>query len=212
VGTRLTILLALFVGLVFSQTDRNLKIHIPKDSIPENMFFPTQIEHDSIKVGLNSLENSWYSQIFDTLKEPKICHNDTLTAFRLLLAHTRRSPVSIRLQEYQSKVSLTIRICSGNLSFISGPLQMDTTFNIDISKYIAYKKLLKRKNYWNMNTYSGNSVKDGSKWILEASTPRHYHVVDMWSAKQSDRAFYKCCRYLIKLSGMRVSVRIRPKE
>ena len=176
----------------------------PKDS--NTLYFPSSSSKLNSTDYLNKFNNKWYSRVLYTLNEPVIFQsNDSLEVFRFIWLRTFHNPICIRVNNYNSKRILTLKISGGAGGFDEGKMILDTSFYISQKEWDIFKSKVTEINFWNLRQTELVEGKDGAEWILEAKNRNVYHFVDRWSPNQTRyQGFRSCCEYLISLTKFEI--------
>jgi hypothetical protein len=179
---------------------------IPTDS--NVLYFPLDSPISTSLDRLNKLNNEWYSKMLFALHEPVIFQsNDSTEVFRFLWLRTFHNPISIRINNYNSKHILTLKISGGTGGFDAGKVIVDTSFYISKKEWDIFKSKVTKINFWNLSPTEILDEKDGSQWVLEAKNRGIYHFVDRCSPNETrNKDFRDCCNFLISLSNIKLKV------
>ena len=180
---------------------------IPTDS--NILYFPSvKLASDSADP-LNKFNNEWYSKMLFALHEPVIFNlNDSSEVFRFTWLRTFNNPISVRINNYNQKLVLTLKISDGSGGFEHGKLIKDTSFYISKKEWEIFESKITKLNFWKLNQTEAVEGKDGSEWILEGKKSDLYHFVDRWSPNDNrNQDFKDCCDYLIYLSNIQLTVK-----
>jgi len=149
---------------------------------------------------------NWYSDQLRALKEPLLLNRPYKTVYRFTWLRSFHKPVAIRIEKKGDTCVVTWKQSSGAGGYEPGQLTVSGSAIISEEQWNGFVALLQASHFWNMPTISKTpSGFDGARWIIEGMEDHRYHVVDRWSARDTD--FGKCGQYLIRLTTLKIKDR-----
>jgi len=205
-----SILLFLFATLCFGQKNQISTLNrLEKPTITDSAFVPTdstQLYFSSSNI--DSFRDTWYSKHLFALREPIILNDKSnREIYRFTWLRTFHNPVAIRVEKHDSIYSLTWKLSSGAGGYGPGKIVINKHKTIDKQTWETFINKLNEINFWSLPTNEKDIIGlDGSQWILEGKTPKHYTVVDRWTPSKNGK-YYDCCNFLIELTDLKITGR-----
>jgi hypothetical protein len=138
------------------------------------------------------------------MKEPLLFNKETnKETYRFTWLRTFHEPVVIRIEKEGNTYKVFWKETNGAGGYEPGKLTVNQSRKIDKKDWDMFIALLDSVNYWNMKTNFTDTGNDGAIWILEASTPEQYYVVNRWSPGKKDK-FHIACNFLIELTDLEI--------
>ena len=158
---------------------------------------------------LDTFSNTWYSKMLRALHEPVLYnYSGDKEIYRFTWLRTFHHPVSLRLENNNNKITLTVKVSNGAGGYDPGQIIIDTTIDITLDDWNTFVGKADKVNFWNLQTEVKEMGLDGSEWILEGVTKNKYHFTTRWSPPYSKNEGYRdCCDYLISLSKLKIPKR-----
>jgi hypothetical protein len=201
------LLFLLVTTLCFGQNNQTSTLNrLEKSTITDSKFVPTdstQLYFSSSYV--DSFKNKWYSKHLFALREPIIfTDKSSCEIYRFTWLRTFHNPVAIRIEKLDSIYSLTWKLSSGAGGYEPGKIVINKHKTIDKQTWETFINKLNEINFWSLPTNENENLGlDGSQWILEGKTPKHYTVVDRWTPNKNSK-YYDCCNFLIELTDLKI--------
>jgi hypothetical protein len=153
---------------------------------------------------ISSFRNKWYSEHLSAMSEP-VLYSDTtaLEAIRFTWLRTFHHPVVVGMVNNGGDIYLYWKMCNGAGGYDPGKLVTDRKKRCDIQQWNETVRQLEGINFWKLPTDGLFFGSDGAQWIVEAKIEGKYHIIDRWSAKDSD--IRKFCISLLSKSGLQIA-------
>jgi hypothetical protein len=191
-------------GLTISKNQYDLNHLNLNDS--NKFYFPISVFADSaVKNEADTFLVQWYSKMLFALREPIIFNDSSINEiYRFTWLRTFHNPIAIRIEKNGDNINLYWKLCNGAGGYEPGKLVLDKQKSIDIQIWNEFISRLSNINFWTLRTKELSFGVDGSKWILEGKSNKHYHVVDRWTPN-ANNSFYNCCDFLIGQTDLQLS-------
>ena len=134
-------------------------------------------------------------------KEPILASypgNSSIYRFTLLSVFCH--PITIRIEKYNSKITLYWKVCKGgqNLNLVKEVI-VNKHKMLSLAEWNKFIDMIHDYGFWQKTYYKEGSGLDGASWILEGKENGDYKVLYEWSPK--DKTFCDLCLYLLKLTN-----------
>lgn len=175
-----------------------------------HLYFPLKEEgQDSAynSTALDTFKNVGYSRMLYALKEPILAsYEGDNETYRFTWLRTFHNPVSLRIEKNENKITLNVKVLSGAGGYEPGKITTNKTVSLHQKNWLEFKRMLIQIEFWKLPIEYNFRGFDGAEWILEGTTKDKYHFATRWSPNKEGN-YGKCCMYLLKLAGIKVSER-----
>lgn len=139
----------------------------------------------------------------ENLNEPNLYNMkiDDGIIYRFTWLRSFHNPIAIRVENIGEDYFLYWKVGKGAAGYSPKGLLKEGRKKITIKEWKIFENLLKNENFVNLRNYQSMIMCDGATWTIEEKTS------DSFRAKQTqkpDTFFYRCCMYLLKLSGLNI--------
>jgi hypothetical protein len=160
--------------------------------------------------------DSYYSPHLSAMHEPPLSSVEFAEAevYRFLWLRAFDCPMAVRVQKRDGEFLLCLKQLDGKGGYEPGKLVVNATRPITAIEWTNLTKYIGRASFWTLAELELERVSvvlqevhiDGTMWMLEGMKNEQYHYVDRCSptpdnVRGSHAKFYKCCIYLLELSG-----------
>jgi hypothetical protein len=173
----------------------------------DSPYFPKKtFQERSVNGQVFDIKDEWYSSHLHSMQEPSLSDpstNMTLVAYRFLWLRSFHNAIAVRLDVHLDGTgTLTTKETNGRGGYKAGTLILNESREITAVEVNKFLTLLQKAAFWSSPTQIHSGGLDGAQWILEGVEKSHYHVVDRWSAQDSDHG--RACLYLLEQSKIKV--------
>jgi hypothetical protein len=173
----------------------------------DSQYFPKgTFQERSANGQVFDIKDEWYTSHLRSMREPSLSDpstNMTVIAYRFLWLRSFHNAIAIRLDVHlDSKGTLTTKETNGKGGYKAGTLILNESHQIAAVQVNIFLDLLQKAAFWSSPTQIPSGGTDGARWIMEGVEKGRYHVVDRWSAQDSDHG--RACLYLHELSKIKV--------
>lgn len=130
---------------------------------------------------IDSFRNAWYSRNLRALKEPLLFNKSfDKEIIRFTWLRTFHNPIAIRVVKSEQSIDLYWKLCDGAGGYEPGNLIINRSKKLKIGEWNKILKYLDNASFWTPKFVREALGYDGAQWIIEATGPDYYQVMDVW--------------------------------
>jgi len=151
---------------------------------------------------------AWYGKQLRALEERPLCTGSTqvLESYRFTWIPSFDPAVVVRIDVTATGYQLTGKILDGAGGYEPGALARQVIHSLSDADVARFSDLLGLARFWEVPTVPRQRSLgcDGAQWVLEALSPKGYHVVDRWTpySQGPDRQFRAVAEWMLEMSGL----------
>ena len=141
----------------------------------EPTYFPPSTFSNDMHV--DDFMQQWFGKHLRSMDEPRLCSERDADTLRLLTLPTFHEPRLVRIERHVDAIQIVAKQTNGRGGYGPGRLTTDKMIESTVGTFDEAISALKSMNFWDLPSMDDAAVKDGTKFVIEATVCSVYNVL-----------------------------------